>query len=207
MSQGTVAIIDYEMGNLRSVQKAFEAIGSIATITRNPQTIEDSSHVVLPGVGAFGNCMRNLERFDLVSSVQKTIKAGKPFLGICLGLQLLFTESEEFGSHQGLDILAGRVVRFRAAESAMKIPHMGWNRIRFAKPTPLLTGIPDGSYVYFVHSYYVEPVDQSIVGTTTDYGTSFASGICKDNLFACQFHPEKSQRWGMRLLKNFSRIN
>ena len=170
MSQGTVAIIDYEMGNLRSVQKAFEAIGSIATITRNPQTIEDSSHVVLPGVGAFGDCMRNLERFDLVSSVQKTIKAGKPFLGICLGLQLLFTESEEFGSHQGLDILAGRVVRFRAAESAMKIPHMGWNRIRFAKPTPLLTGIPDGSYVYFVHSYYVEPVDQSIVGTTTDYG-------------------------------------
>ena len=207
MSQGTVAIIDYEMGNLRSVQKAFEAIGSIATITRNPQAIEDSSHVVLPGVGAFGDCMRNLERFDLVSSVRKTIKAGKPFLGICLGLQLLFTESEEFGSHQGLDILAGRVVRFHAAESAMKIPHMGWNRIRFAKPTPLLTGIPDGSYVYFVHSYYVEPVDQSIVGTTTDYGTSFASGICKDNLFACQFHPEKSQRWGMRLLKNFSRIN
>ena len=204
MSQATVAIIDYEMGNLRSVQKAFEAIGCSATVTRSPQVIDDASHVVLPGVGAFGDCMRNLERFGLVSSVRKTIEKGKPFLGICLGLQLLFTESEEFGAHHGLDILSGRVVRFRSTDAAMKIPHMGWNQITFASPMPILKGIPGGSYLYFVHSFYVEPDDQSIIGTRTDYGTSFASGIWKDNLFACQFHPEKSQRWGMRILKNFS---
>jgi glutamine amidotransferase len=204
MSQATVAIIDYEMGNLRSVQKAFEAIGCSATVTRSPQVIDDASHVVLPGVGAFGDCMRNLERFGLVSSVRKTIEKGKPFLGICLGLQLLFTESEEFGAHHGLDILSGRVVRFRSTDAAMKIPHMGWNQITFASPMPILKGIPGGSYLYFVHSFYVEPDDQSIIGTRTDYGTSFASGIWKDNLFACQFHPEKSQRWGMLILKNFS---
>ncbi|HIB54118.1 MAG TPA: imidazole glycerol phosphate synthase subunit HisH [Nitrospirales bacterium] len=204
MSQATVAIIDYEMGNLRSVQKAFEAIGCSATVTRSPQVIDDASHVVLPGVGAFGDCMRNLERFGLISSVRKTIEKGKPFLGICLGLQLLFTESEEFGAHHGLDILSGRVVRFRSTDAAMKIPHMGWNQITFASPMPILKGIPGGSYLYFVHSFYVEPDDQSIIGTRTDYGTSFASGIWKDNLFACQFHPEKSQRWGMRILKNFS---
>ena len=207
MSQATVAIIDYEMGNLRSVQKAIEAIGSSATITRSPQVIDDASHVVLPGVGAFGDCMRNLERFGLVSSIRKTIKKGKPFLGICLGLQLLFTESEEFGAHPGLDILSGRVVRFRSTEASMKIPHMGWNQIRFTNSMPLFRDIPDGAYVYFVHSYYVEPSDPDIIGTTTDYGTSFASGIWKDNLFACQFHPEKSQRWGMQILKNFSLIN
>ena len=204
MSQATVAIIDYEMGNLRSVQKAFEAIGCSATVTRSPQTIDDASHVVLPGVGAFGDCMRNLERFGLVSSVRKTIKEGKPFLGICLGLQLLFTESEEFGTHHGLDILSGHVVRFRPTEATMKIPHMGWNQIKLTNSMPLLKDIPDGSYVYFVHSYYVEPDDQAIIGATTDYGASFASGIWKDNLFACQFHPEKSQRWGLRILKNFS---
>ena len=199
-----VAIIDYEMGNLRSVQKAFEAIGCSAHVTRSPQVIDDASHVVLPGVGAFGDCMRNLERFGLVSSVCKTIKTGKPFLGICLGLQLLFTESEEFGSHHGLDILSGRVVRFRSTNATMKIPHMGWNQIKAANSMPILKDIPDGSYVYFVHSYYVEPDDQTLIGTTTDYGTSFASGIWKDNLFACQFHPEKSQRWGLQILKNFS---
>ena len=199
-----VAIIDYEMGNLRSVQKAFEAIGCSATVTRSPQTIDDASHVVLPGVGAFGDCMRNLERFGLVSSVHKTIEKGKPFLGICLGLQLLFTESEEFGVHHGLDILSGRVVRFRSTDATMKIPHMGWNQIQFASPMPILKGIPGGSYLYFVHSFYVKPDDRAIIGTTTDYGTSFASGIWKDNLFACQFHPEKSQRWGIQILKNFS---
>tara|TARA_B100000315_G_scaffold260095_1_gene319238 strand:- start:100 stop:723 length:624 start_codon:yes stop_codon:yes gene_type:complete len=204
MSQATIAIIDYEMGNLRSVQKAFESIGCSATITRNAQVIDDASHVVLPGVGAFGDCMRNLERFKLASSVRKTIKAGKPFLGICLGLQLLFTESEEFGIHRGLNILPGYVVNFHSTKTTMKIPHMGWNKIKFANPMPIFTGIPDGSYFYFVHSFYVKPNDQTIIGTITDYGVSFASGVWKDNLFACQFHPEKSQRWGIQILKNFS---
>ncbi len=204
MSQATIAIIDYEMGNLRSVQKAFEAIGCSATITRSTQVIDDASHVVLPGVGAFGNCMQNLERFGLASSVRKTIKVGKPFLGICLGLQLLFTKSEEFGAHYGLDILPGHVVKFRSTETTMKIPHMGWNQIRFTNPMPIFQGIPDGTYFYFVHSFYVKPDDQTIIGTVTDYGASFASGIWKDNLFACQFHPEKSQRWGIQILKNFS---
>ncbi len=207
MSQSTVAIIDYEMGNLRSVQKAFETIGCSATITRSPQVIDDASHVVLPGVGAFGDCMRNLSKFGLTPSVRKTIQSGKPFLGICLGLQLLFTKSEEFGEHKGLDILEGRVVRFCSTDKSMKVPHMGWNQIRFTGPTPLFKGIPDGSYVYFVHSYYVEPDDKTLISTTTNYGTPFASGIWKDNLFACQFHPEKSQRWGMKILKNFLHIN
>lgn len=202
-----IAIIDYEMGNLRSVQKAFEAVGCSAIVTRSPQVIDDASHVVLPGVGAFGDCMRNLERFGLVTPVRKTITTGKPFLGICLGLQLLFTGSEEFGTHHGLDILSGRVVRFRSTDATMKIPHMGWNQIKVTNSMPLLKDIPDGSYLYFVHSYYVEPDDKTIIGTTTDYGTSFASGIWKDNLFACQFHPEKSQRWGLQILKNFSLIN
>ena len=207
MSQATIAIIDYEMGNLRSVQKAFEAIGCSATVTRSPHAIADASHVVLPGVGAFGDCMRNLERFGLISSVRKTITTGKPFLGICLGLQLLFTESEEFGIHHGLDILSGRVVRFRSTEATMKVPHMGWNQIRVTNSMPLLNDVPDGSYVYFVHSYYVKPNDQTIIGATTDYGTSFVSGIWKDNLFALQFHPEKSQRWGIQILENFSLFN
>jgi len=207
MSQSTVAIIDYEMGNLRSVQKAFETIGCSATITRSPQVIDDASHVVLPGVGAFGDCMRNLSKFGLTPSVRKTIQSGKPFLGICLGLQLLFTKSEEFGEHKGLDILEGRVVRFCSTDKSMKVPHMGWNQIRFTGQTPLFKGIPDGSYVYFVHSYYVEPDDKTLISTTTNYGTPFASGIWKDNLFACQFHPEKSQRWGMKILKNFLHIN
>lgn len=207
MSQSTVAIIDYEMGNLRSVQKAFETIGCSATITRSPQVIDDASHVVLPGVGAFGDCMRNLSKFGLTPSVRKTIQSGKPFLGICLGLQLLFTKSEEFGEHKGLDILEGRVVRFCSTDKSMKVPHMGWNQIRFTGQTPLFKGIPDGSYVYFVHSYYVEPDDKTLISTTTNYGTPFASGIWKDNLFACQFHPEKSQKWGMKILKNFLHIN
>ncbi len=207
MSRATIAIIDYDMGNLRSVQKAFEAVGCSATITRSPQVIDDATHVVLPGVGAFGDCMDNLERYGLSSSVRTTIAKGKPFLGICLGLQLLFTDSEEFGAHHGLGILDGRVVKFRSTDTRMKIPHMGWNQIRFSKQIPLLEGVPEGAYVYFVHSYYVEPRDETIVGTTTDYGTTFVSGIWRENVFACQFHPEKSQRWGMRILENFSRFS
>ena len=207
-----IAIVDYDMGNVRSVQKAFEAVGHQAVITRNRQVIEDASHVVLPGVGAFGDCMRNLESYNLIDPIHQSIDSGKPFLGICLGLQLLFTESEEFGSHKGLNVIAGKVIRFqsKAAEDGvglLKIPHMGWNAIRLKKPSPLLEGLSDGCYMYFVHSYYVAPADEDMVCTATDYGNTFVSSIGRDNIFACQFHPEKSQAGGLRMLKNFGDLS
>ena len=207
-----IAIIDYDMGNVRSVQKAFEAVGHQAVITRNRQVIEDASHVVLPGVGAFGDCMRNLESYNLIDPIHQSIHSGKPFLGICLGLQLLFTESEEFGSHKGLNVIAGKVIRFqsKAAEDGvgpLKIPHMGWNAIRLRKPSPLLEGLSDGCYMYFVHSYYVAPADEDMVCTATDYGNTFVSSIGRGNIFACQFHPEKSQAGGLRMLKNFGDLS
>jgi imidazole glycerol-phosphate synthase subunit HisH len=201
-----IAIIDYDMGNLRSVQKAFEAVGHRAVVTRNRQVIADASHVVLPGVGAFGDCMRNLETYDLIDPIKQSIASGKPFLGICLGLQLLFTESEEFGAHKGLDVLAGKVVRFSSA--AFKIPHMGWNVIAAKKPSRLLDGVADQSYVYFVHSYCVEPKEADMVCTSTEYGGSaFVSSIDRNNIFACQFHPEKSQVTGLRILGNFGELS
>jgi len=207
-----IAIVDYDMGNVRSVQKAFEAVGHQAVITRNRRVIADASHVVLPGVGAFGDCMRNLESYDLIDPIHQSIDSGKPFLGICLGLQLLFTESEEFGSHKGLNVIAGKVVRFESqtAEDGLcplKIPHMGWNAIRLKKPSPLLEGLSDGSYMYFVHSYYVAPADDDMVCTATDYGNTFVSSIARDNIFACQFHPEKSQAGGLKMLKNFGDLS
>ena len=207
-----IAIIDYDMGNVRSVQKAFEAVGHQAVITRNRQVIADASHVVLPGVGAFGDCMRNLASYNLIDPIHQSIHSGKPFLGICLGLQLLFTESEEFGSHKGLNVIAGKVIRFqsKAAEDgvgSLKIPHMGWNAIRLRKPSPLLEGLSDGCYMYFVHSYYVAPADEDMVCTATDYGKTFVSSIGRDNIFACQFHPEKSQAGGLRMLKNFGDLS
>ena len=207
-----IAIIDYDMGNVRSVQKAFEAVGHQAVITRNRRVIADASHVVLPGVGAFGDCMRNLESYDLIDPIHQSIDSGKPFLGICLGLQLLFTESEEFGSHKGLNVIAGKVVRFQSKPNEdglgpLKIPHMGWNAIRLKKPSPLLEGLSDGSYMYFVHSYYVAPADDDMVCTATDYGNTFVSSIARDNIFACQFHPEKSQAGGLKMLKNFGDLS
>lgn len=205
-----IAIIDYDMGNLRSVQKAFEAVGHRAVVTRNRQTIADASHVVLPGVGAFGDCMRNLEAYELISPIKQTIASGKPFLGICLGLQLLFSESDEFGTHRGLDLIPGKVVRFAAQpqnnNGSLKIPHMGWNAISIKRTSPLLGGIADGSYMYFVHSYYVSPERSDVVCTETDYGERFVSSIARDNIFACQFHPEKSQVGGLRILKNFGAL-
>jgi glutamine amidotransferase len=198
-----IAIIDYGMGNLRSVQKAFESLGLDARVTRSPQVIGDAGHVVLPGVGAFGDCMANLERYELVEPIRRAIQSGKPFLGICLGLQLLFTESEEFGVHRGLGIVTGKVRRFPAA--GLKVPHMGWNVIRITKPSPPLEGVDSGAFVYFVHSYYVDPDDRSVICTETEYGTPFASSIGRDNLFACQFHPEKSQTVGLSIIRSFSR--
>ena len=201
-----IAIIDYDMGNLRSVQKAFEAVGHRAVVTRNPRVIADAGHVVLPGVGAFGDCMRNLQTYDLIEPIKQAIAAGKPFLGICLGLQLLFTESEEFGRHRGLNIIPGRVVRF-ASNIHLKVPHMGWNAIVPKRRPSVLEAVPEGASMYFVHSYYVMPDDQEVVCTVTEYGAPFVSSVTRDNIFACQFHPEKSQSAGLRILRNFGGIS
>ena len=205
-----IAIVDYEMGNLRSVQKGFETVGYDAVITRDPAVIDRGSHVVLPGVGAFGDCVRNLNRFGLVEPLRRSISRGKPFLGICLGLQVLFTESEEFGAHKGLDIFKGKVKRFSFSDlqgKELKIPHMGWNSINIAHPNPVLNDIAPEAYVYFVHSYYVEPVETKIICTETTYGIPFVSSVAYENIFACQFHPEKSQRIGLQLLRNFGALN
>lgn len=206
-----IAVIDYGMGNLRSVQKGIERSGHPAIVTDDPRAIEGAPGVVLPGVGAFAKCMENLSERGLVAPVRRAIEEGRPFLGICLGLQLLFERSEEFGETEGLGVFAGRVVRFdagmRSEDGAqLDVPHMGWNRIRISGPTPFLAGIEEGSFVYFVHSYYVVPEDPSIVATTTLYGGEFVSSIRRGNLFACQFHPEKSQKVGLGILANFARL-
>ena len=199
-----ISIIDYGMGNLRSVQKGFEKVGVAATVTRDAAAIAAADGVVLPGVGAYGACMDNLRRFELVDVVRRVVERGTPFLGICLGLQLLFEESEEFGPVQGLGLLRGRVVRFRDRDDpAFRVPHMGWNQIRRQRPVAALDGVADDAFVYFVHSYCVEPRDPAIIATTTDYDGEFVSSISQDNLFACQFHPEKSQTVGLEILRNF----
>ena len=200
-----LAIVDYGMGNLRSVQKAFERLGHAAEVTRDPERIASAPGVVLPGVGAFGACMANLTSLGLVEPVKHAIRSGRPFLGICLGMQLLFEESEEFGPVAGLGVLPGRVVRF-APDAARKVPHMGWNSLRIVRRAAPLAGIQDEAYVYFVHSYYPVPADPGVVATTTAYGPEFASSVACDNVFACQFHPEKSQQVGLRLLDNFVRV-
>lgn len=201
-----IAIIDYDMGNLRSVQKGFEVVGHQAVVTRDPAVIDRASHVVLPGVGAFGDCMHNLNRYGLIDPIHRAVRDDKPFLGICLGYQLLFDESEEFGVHKGLGILPGKVkalAKRDASGNALKIPHMGWNTIQIDRPAPPLQGIESGAFVYFVHSFYVEPAQADLTCTTTDYGVAFASSVWKDKVFASQFHPEKSQSVGLHILKNF----
>ncbi len=207
-----IAIVDYGMGNLRSVQKAFVAVGHHAVVTRDVEILNRATRLVLPGVGAFADCMANLDQYGLIDPIQRHVTSGKPFLGICLGLQLLFSESEEFGVHKGLNIIPGRVRRFtsgqgvgaQAVESHLKVPHMGWNGLLLQRPAPPLRNLSAGSQVYFVHSYYVEPSDPSIVATMTDYGGSFVSSIWRENIFACQFHPEKSQAVGLQVIKNFA---
>ena len=200
-----IAIIDYGMGNLRSVQKGLERVGIDAIVTRDVSQILSARGVVLPGVGAFSACMENLGKFGLTEPIRQIVRQKKPFLGICLGFQLLFSESEEFGKQKGLDLFAGRVVGFHADEN-LKVPHMGWNRIEKKTDSLFLEGISNGDYVYFVHSFYVVPDNRSIVATTTEYGDSFVSSIATDRLFACQFHPEKSQELGLRILANFGRF-
>jgi len=200
-----IAIIDYGMGNLRSVQKGLERTGSEAVVTRDVGQIESARGVVLPGVGAFSACMENLGKFGLTEPIRAFIRKKKPFLGICLGFQLLFSESEEFGPQKGLDLFPGKVVGFQAGKK-LKVPHMGWNRLEKKIQSPFLEGISTGDYVYFVHSFYVVPDDSSIIATTTDYGECFVSSIATESLFACQFHPEKSQELGLRILANFGRF-
>ena len=197
-----LAIVDYGMGNLRSVQKAFERLGQAADVTRDPDRIAAAPGVILPGVGAFGACMTNLATFGLIEPVRHVLAAGRPFLGICLGMQLLFEESEEFGPVAGLGVLPGRIVRFAPA-AGRKVPHMGWNTLRVVRRAPQLAGIADEAYAYFVHSYYAIPADPAVVATTTPYGPEFASSVVREHVFACQFHPEKSQQVGLRLLENF----
>ncbi len=199
-----IAIIDYGMGNLRSVEKGFLKVGVEAKVTSRAEDIEKADGIVLPGVGAFRDCMRELTNLALVDAVVNSIKRRRPYLGICLGLQVLFSESEEFGRCGGLDIFRGRVVKFRDGD--LKVPHMGWNELKILRNNPLLSGIPNKSFFYFVHSYYVLPDDSSIISTTTEYGIEFTSMVWKDNIYAVQFHPEKSQTLGLRLLKNFGDI-
>jgi len=197
-----IVIIDYGMGNLRNVQKGFEKIGFEARLTRNKNEIGRASAIVLPGVGAFKDCMENLEKYGLVEILLRSIEKGKPYLGICLGLQILFSESEEFGSHKGLDLIQGKVVRF-VPDPEHKVPHMGWNTIEKEKEGPMLQGIESGDFFYFVHSYYVIPDKTQWISSFTTYGKPFVSSIWKENLFATQFHPEKSQQKGLRILENF----
>ena len=203
-----IAIIDYGMGNLRSVQKGFEKVGYEAVVTADPKVVLEAERIVLPGVGAFRDCIRNLEAGGFVEPILRVIREGRPFLGICLGLQLLFTESEEFGLHKGLDIIPGRVVRFpegmTEAGEALKVPHMGWNQLSFKRRPTAFEGLEEGSNVYFVHSYYVKPDDESVIATTTSYGIEFCSSVWKDNIVATQFHPEKSQAKGLAILKQFA---
>jgi glutamine amidotransferase len=201
----SIAIIDYQMGNLRSVQKGFEKAGHEATITSDPRELAAAERIVLPGVGAFGDAIAELKRRDLVGPIRESIAAGKPFLGICLGLQLLFDVGYEGGQFEGLGILRGKCVRFELPHE-FKVPHMGWNRGRMVKPAPVLAGLADGTYFYFVHSYYVVPEDRGIIAIETDYGHPFSAAVWRDNLFATQFHPEKSQTDGLLLLKNFAEL-
>ncbi len=201
-----IAVVDYGMGNLRSVKNSLEKAGHKSLVTRNPDEILGSDGIVVPGVGAFKDCMRNLENYGLVDCLYRFIESGRPYLGICLGLQLLFTESEEFGRQEGLDVIKGKVTRFPRFED-LKVPHTGWDSIKKTKQSPLFSSIEDGAYFYFVHSYYVIPEDDAVIATTTKYGVEFTSSIWKDNIFACQFHPEKSQRLGLEILKNFGDLS
>ena len=199
-----IALLDYGSGNLRSAQKALLKVGADVRVAKSPVEIGDASAMVLPGVGAFDDCINALRKQELLQAARDFIQTGRPFLGICVGYQALFERSEEFNScAAGLGIFKGSVVRF-TEKPGLKIPQIGWNQIEIAKSDcPLFRGIENGSYVYFVHSFYPQPMDKTIIATRTDYGGNFASSVWRDNVFATQFHPEKSQRVGLQLLKNF----
>jgi glutamine amidotransferase len=200
-----ILIIDYGMGNLRSVQKAIEAVGHPAEISSDPDRVRRASKVILPGVGAFADAAAELRRTGLGDAFCEAVRAGKPCLGVCLGLQLLFDVSEEDGIHQGLGIIPGRVVRF-ASSPALKIPHMGWNTLRIRRPAPLLKGLGPDPSVYFVHSYHAVPERAEDVAAESDHPTPFTAMIWRDNVMACQFHPEKSQRVGLAMYANYAAL-
>ena len=198
-----IAILDYDAGNIKSVEKALIAIGQEVIVTRDRATICKADHVVLPGVGAFGDAMEKLHAYGMVEIIEEVIQKGTPFLGICLGLQVLFESSEEAESDcKGLGILRGKIQRIPAREE-LKIPHMGWNSLTYPNPGKLFAGIPEQAYVYFVHSYYLQAEDCKIVTATTEYGTCIHASVEQDNVFACQFHPEKSGEIGLQILRNF----
>ncbi|MSR42512.1 MAG: imidazole glycerol phosphate synthase subunit HisH [Pedosphaera sp.] len=200
-----IALLDYGSGNLRSVEKALRHVGADVQLVTRPEEMRDARAVVLPGVGAFDDCLNAMRRQELLAGVREFIQTGRPFLGICVGYQALFEKSEEFNScAAGLEVFKGRVVRF-ADRPGLKIPQIGWNEVELTQPEcPLYRDIPSGSHFYFVHSFYPQPVDDAIVATRTTYGEAFASSIWKENVFATQFHPEKSQKTGLQLLKNFT---
>lgn len=200
-----ITIIDYGMGNLRSVQKAIEAVGHAAEITSDPERVRRGSRVILPGVGAFADAVAELRKTGLGEAFREAVQAGKPCLGVCLGLQLLFDVSEEDGLHEGLGLLPGRVVRFHPAPG-LKIPHMGWNTLRILRPAPLLEGLGDHPSVYFVHSYHAVAANPDDVAAEADHPDPFPALVWRDNLMACQFHPEKSQKIGLAMYANFARI-
>ncbi|MCU0717617.1 MAG: imidazole glycerol phosphate synthase subunit HisH [Pirellula sp.] len=208
----SVGIIDYQMGNLRSVAKAIEKVGGTSIVSSSPSELEKATHLILPGVGAFGDAMRELSERNLIPWIRDWVSSDRPFLGICLGMQLLFDSSEEGGTHLGLSILPGKVVKFTNAHRPdtehRKIPHMGWNQVTSTiDPDPMLEGIPSNPYVYFVHSYYVVPADPAVTWLTCDYGQNFCAAVRRNKMLATQFHPEKSQADGLRLLGNFLRLD
>ena len=198
-----IGIIDYDAGNLKSVEKALHYLGKEVIVTRDPEQLRQVDKVILPGVGAFGDAMAKLKEYHLDTLIHEIADSGKPFLGICLGLQLLFEESEESPGVEGLGILKGKIKRI-PDENGLKVPHIGWNSLHLEHNGRLFQNIPENSYVYFVHSYYLEAADPSIVTATTEYGTRIHASVEKDNIFACQFHPEKSSELGLRILKNFA---
>jgi len=205
-----IAIVDYGMGNLRSVQKAFERVGSPAEIVSTPSKLRRANKIVLPGVGAFRDAIDHLQRQGLVRTLVDMIESGRPFLGICLGLQLLFDVSYEDGQYRGLGVLPGRVIRFdfagRPAANGLKVPHMGWNQLSWSTQCPLFEQLESGQYFYFVHSFYVDPMDREVACGRCDYGVDFTAMVWRDNLFAMQFHPEKSQEAGLQMIRNFARL-
>jgi len=199
-----ITVVDYGVGNLHSVAKALEKVGAKTRVTSDWKDVAGSNGVVLPGVGAFKDSMDAMHRSDLAKAIQDFIASGKPFLGVCVGLQMLFSESEEFGLSKGLGVFPGRVVKFNQGQ---KVPHMGWNQIRITQPrNPLLKGINEGEFLYFVHSFYVVPEDDSISAAKTDYDVDFTCMVWRDNIFGTQFHPEKSQEAGLRIYQNFNEL-
>lgn len=201
-----IGIIDYDAGNIKSVEKALNFLGQRTIISRDPEILRHADKLILPGVGSFGNAMENLQSFDLVPFIRESAAKGKPFLGICLGLQLLFERSEESPGVEGLGILQGEILKIPSMEG-LKIPHMGWNSLKLQNNGKLFRGIPDNTHVYFVHSYYLKAKEPEIVKATTEYSTCIHASVEKDSVFACQFHPEKSSKYGLKILANFANLD